>query len=115
MLLVAEDRDDHDVGLEMARGGLADQIDAAAVGQAQVGQEHIRDHALQSAARRGEVTHRRQERQLLSLADDAAEPRQEGRIVLYNHHGRIRHEAPPWSRIFGNGSGRHLVWHHAIT
>jgi hypothetical protein len=104
--MLAKNGDDHDVGGRVAAGRLADQIDAAAIGQPQIGEQHIGRLVLERAPRRRQVTDGGQQRQLLGLRDDAAEAGQEGRVVLHHHHGCCCHRQAPSAGMCRDGSHR---------
>jgi hypothetical protein len=83
-LLIAEDRDHHDLGVGKASPRFADQVDAVAVGQLQVGQQHswraLRETGAGFSERAGGPD-------LISgLGQRILQPPKRRRVVLDQHH-----------------------------
>ena len=84
-LLVAEDRDHHDLGVGKALPRLADQIDAVAVRQLQVGQQHFWRALRQTGAGLGQ---RAGGPDLIAgLGQRVLQPPKRRRVVLDQHDG----------------------------
>jgi hypothetical protein len=96
VLLVAEDGDDHDVDVGLLLADLADQVDAAAVGQAKVDQHHVERFPVDDGLR---------------LALVGADPDElHARFVLDDLH-----EAPPEFRFILDDDDRDRLVAHSHT
>ena len=83
--LVAEDGDHHDLGVGMHLPGLPDQLDAVAVRQLQVGEQHARRRGGERGAGLGQRAGRG-DRKVAGVGQRIAQPPAGRRVVLDEQH-----------------------------
>jgi hypothetical protein len=85
VLLVTEYAHDHHVGVGITLRRLANELDAAHVGQAQIDEQNVGRAACEQRSRRGAIAYGGEQLELLIRSDHLAEATEGGGIIFDDH------------------------------